>query len=64
MVGTCRNHDRITVSRRALLPFVDDEFGFSLFNPEELVDILVHLVTDCFSRLQAHYDKLSVLSSE
>lgn len=41
---------------------LEDELGFSLFYPEELVDILVHLVTDFFARSQAHQDKLCVPS--
>jgi hypothetical protein len=64
MVGACRNHDRISVSRPALLRLVEDEFGLTLFDPEELVDVRVNLVSDIFPRSQAHHDKLGVLSGE
>jgi len=35
-----------------------------VFNAEELVDVLVHLVTDLFTRQQAHHHELRVLSGE
>jgi hypothetical protein len=64
MVGACRNHHRISVSRRALLLLVEDEFGLPLFEAEELVDVRVHLVADVFPRRQAHHYKLGMLSGE
>jgi hypothetical protein len=64
MVRACRNHDRISVSHRTLLLLVEDELGLSRFDPEELVDVLVHLVTDFFPRFQAHQHKLGMLSGE
>jgi len=64
MVRACRNHDRISVPHRALLLLVEDEFGLPLFDPEKLVDVRVHLVTDFFPRSQAHHYKLGVLSGE
>jgi hypothetical protein len=63
MERACRNHDRISVSHQALLLLVEDEFGLPLLDAEELVDVLVHLVTDFFPRPQAHHHKLGVLSS-
>ena len=64
MVRACRNHDCISVSHQPLLLLVKDEFGLPLFDPEELVDVLVHLVTDFFPWFQAHHYKLGVLSRE
>jgi hypothetical protein len=64
MVCACRNYDRISVSPRALLLFVEDEQGLPLFDTEELVDVLVNLVADFFPRSQAHHYKLDVLSGE
>ena len=48
VVRTCRDHDRITVSRHVLLFLVEDKSGLSLFDAEELIDVGVHLVTDVF----------------
>jgi hypothetical protein len=64
VVRACRNHDRISVSHLALLLLVEDEFGVSLFDPEELVDVRVHLVADFLPRPQTHQHKLGVLSGE
>ena len=39
---------------------VYDHLSFSSFESEELIDILVRLFTDFFSRLNAHEDELTV----
>jgi len=39
---------------------VYDDLSFSSFKSEELIDILVRLFTDFFSRLDAHEDELTV----
>jgi hypothetical protein len=62
MKRACGNDDRISVSRRALSLLVKNEFGLPLLDSEELIHVRVHLVTDVFSRLQAHHYKLGVLS--
>jgi hypothetical protein len=64
MVRAGRNHYGVSVSRRALLRLIEDESGFSLFDTEKLVDVLVHFIADFFPRFQAHHDKLDVLSGE
>jgi hypothetical protein len=57
-----RNHDGISVPSRALSLFVEDEFGLSLFDTEELVDVGMHLVANFFPRSQAHHHNLDVFS--
>jgi hypothetical protein len=64
MVRAGRNHHGISVSRRALLLLVEDEFGLSLLDAEELVDVRVHLIADFFPGFQAHHYNLDVLSGE
>src|SRR5512137_970248 len=44
--------------------FIEDEFCFSLFNPKELVYLMVNLVSNFLSSLKAHYNQLSLLSGE
>jgi hypothetical protein len=46
------------------LLLVKNEFCLSPLNTEELVNLRVHLVTDRFTRLQAHNDKLGVRAGE
>jgi hypothetical protein len=43
---------------------IKDELGSTLLNPEELVNVFMHLVADLFLRLQAHHHKLQVLAGE
>jgi hypothetical protein len=64
MVRAGRNHHHISVPHQVLLPLVEDKRGVASFNAEELVDVLVHLITDFFPRSQAHHHKLGVLSGE
>ncbi len=47
-----------------LLFFIEDEFCLALLNPEELVYIMVDLVTNFLSSLKAHHNQLSILGSE
>jgi hypothetical protein len=47
-----------------LLLFVQDELRLPVFDPEELIDFRVYLVTNVFPRGQAHHYKLRVLSGE
>jgi hypothetical protein len=44
--------------------FIEDEFCLALLNPEELVYIMVHLVSNFLSSLKAHYNQLSILGGE
>ena len=63
-VPTCRNHNRPSVSHRAVLLLVEDEFDLPLFDPQELVGVLLHLFTESFTRYQVHHYKPGVLSGE
>ena len=38
-----RHHNRVTVSDEVFLPAIEDEFGSSFFNAEELIDVRVYL---------------------
>lgn len=64
MVGARRNHNRISLVRWMFVLVVENEFGFSLLDTEEPVDLGVHLVADRFAGLQAHQDKLGVSGGE
>jgi len=44
--------------------FIEDEFCLALLNPEELVYIMVDLVSNFLSSLKAHYNQLGILTSE
>jgi hypothetical protein len=46
------------------LLLVKNESGISPLDTEELVNLRVHFVTDSFTRLQAHDDKLGVRAGE
>jgi hypothetical protein len=43
---------------------IEDKFRFTYFDPEELVDLLVHLVANFLAALQAHHHQLGVLARE
>ena len=43
---------------------VQDELGFALFNPEELVHLAMRLVADLLAFLQAHQHKQGVFAAE
>jgi hypothetical protein len=45
MVLSCRNEGRISVVHRVFLFLFKNEFGFSLLNAEELIDIRMHFIT-------------------
>ncbi len=64
MVGARWNHDGIAFPCRVFIFFIENEFGLSPLNAEELVNFGMHLIADRFSRLQAHQDKLGVRGSE
>ena len=38
---------------------VEDEFGITRFNPEELIDVRVHFIADLLAGLQAHQHELT-----
>jgi len=44
--------------------FIEDEFCLASLNPEELVYIMMDLVSNFLSSLKAHYNQLSILSGE
>ncbi|HYW36853.1 MAG TPA: hypothetical protein VE957_01975 [Terriglobales bacterium] len=48
----------------AFVLLVKNEFGLSLLDAEELVNIRTHFITNLFARPQAHHDQLSMLSRE
>jgi hypothetical protein len=64
MPGACRNHHGISDSHRPLFLLVEDESALALFDPEALVDVLMHFIADLFPRSQAHHHELDMLSSE
>jgi hypothetical protein len=43
---------------------VKDEFGLPLLDAEELINLRMHFIANLFAWLQAHHDKLGVLSRE
>jgi hypothetical protein len=43
---------------------VKDEFGLPLLDAEELINLRMHFIANLFAWLQAHRDKLGVLSRE
>jgi hypothetical protein len=47
-----------------LLFFVENEFCLALLNPEELVYMMVDLVSNFLSSLKTHHNQLSILSGE
>lgn len=63
MVCLRRDHNRVPVARVVFF-FVKDEPGLALLDPEELINIRMHLVPDLFARMQAHHHKLGVFTGE
>jgi hypothetical protein len=46
------------------LHFIDDEFCFSAFDAEKLIDFRMNFVANFLAWLQAHYNQLAVGSGE
>jgi hypothetical protein len=64
MVSAGWNDGRIASRHQVLLRAIQDETRLAFLDPEELVDMLVDLIADLFSRLQAHDDQLAMLTRE
>jgi hypothetical protein len=61
MLSACGDDDSVPILDTVFYA-VNDHLSFSSFKSEELIDVLVCLFTDFFSRLDAHEDELTVLS--
>ena len=62
MVCAGRHHNRITFTYNVLLFVVKDKLSLTLFHPKELINVLVHFVSDFLRGLQTHHHKLAMLS--
>ena len=64
MICACRYDNAITFPDNVFFCTVENEPGFPLFDPEELVHLAMYLVADLLAFLQAHQDELGVFAGK
>src|SRR4030042_2380760 len=55
-----RDYYCIAIVNQMLFSTAEDEFSFAFFDAEELVNGMMDLVSDLFTRLQAHNNQLGI----
>jgi hypothetical protein len=61
VVGSGGHDYRVVGAHRMFFRSVEDKFRIPLFDPEKLIDLLMHLIADFLARLKAHEYQLAIL---
>ena len=64
MDGARRYHHRVAIVYQMFFLAIENEFGFTFLDAEELVDFSMDFVADLLAGLQTHHYQLGVFSGE